>query len=101
MQLKTLPFVAIWLDLPGIMLSEISQTERQILCDITSVWNLKKCSELVSIIKRIRLPDTEDKLIAPSGEGEEAGQHRGGGAGRCELLGLREARGAHSATWRR
>ena len=25
----------------GFMLSEISQTERQILCDLTYMWNLK------------------------------------------------------------
>ena len=61
----------------------------------------KKCSELVSIIKRIRLPDTEDKLIVPSGEREEAGQHWGRGAGRYELLDLREARRVYSTTWRR
>ena len=28
-------------DLEGITLSEISQTERQILCNITYIWNLK------------------------------------------------------------
>ena len=29
------------MDLEGIMLSEISQTERHILCDITYIWNLE------------------------------------------------------------
>ena len=34
-------FVAAWMDLEGIMLSEISQTERKILYDITYMWNEK------------------------------------------------------------
>ena len=39
---KILPFVATWIELESVMLSEISQTERQILYDFTYVWNLKK-----------------------------------------------------------
>ena len=38
---KILPFAATWMDWEGIMVSEISQTERQILYDITYMWNLK------------------------------------------------------------
>ena len=34
-----LPFAATWMDLEGIMLSEINQ--RKILNDITYIWNLK------------------------------------------------------------
>ena len=37
-----LPFMTIWMDLEGIMLSEMSDRERQILIDITHTWNLKK-----------------------------------------------------------
>ena len=36
-----LTFAATWMDLEDIMLSEISQTEKQILYDITSMWNVK------------------------------------------------------------
>ena len=36
---EILPFAATWRDLEGIMLSEINQ--RQILYDITYIWNLK------------------------------------------------------------
>ena len=39
---EILSFVAAWMDLEGIMLSEISQTERKILYDITYMWNEKK-----------------------------------------------------------
>ena len=42
---EILPFVT-WTDLEGIMLSKISQdTGRQILYDITFMWNLKKTTE--------------------------------------------------------
>ena len=37
-----LPFAVIWMDLEGIMLSEVSQTKKKkILYDITYMWNLK------------------------------------------------------------
>ena len=36
------PFAATWMDLGIIILSEVSQTERQILHDTTYKWNLKK-----------------------------------------------------------
>ena len=38
---EILPFAAKWMDLEGIMTSEISQKERQILYDITYMWHLK------------------------------------------------------------
>ena len=40
-QKNILPFVTTWMDLEGIMLTEISQTERQILYNLTYMWNLK------------------------------------------------------------
>ena len=39
---EILPFAAIWIDLEGVMLSEIkSERERQILYNVTYMWNLK------------------------------------------------------------
>ena len=38
---RILPFAATWMNLEGIMISELSQTERQILHDITYTWNPK------------------------------------------------------------
>ena len=49
---EILPYAAIWMDLEGIMLSEVSQTEGQILYDITYMWNLKKYNKLVIITKK-------------------------------------------------
>ena len=42
--MKFLPFAATWMYLEGIMLSEISQTERQILYNITYMWNFKNAT---------------------------------------------------------
>ena len=36
-----MPFVAIWMDLDIIMLSTMTERERQIPYDITYMWNLK------------------------------------------------------------
>ena len=38
---EIMPFAATGMDLEIIILNEVSQTERQILCGITSMWNLK------------------------------------------------------------
>ena len=39
---EMLPFATTWMDVEGIMLSEVkSDRERQILYDITYMWNLK------------------------------------------------------------
>ena len=40
---EILPFATTWMDLEGIMLSEVkSDRERQILYVITYMWNIKK-----------------------------------------------------------
>ena len=38
---EILLFAATWMDLESIMLSEISQTERQMPYDFTCMWNIK------------------------------------------------------------
>ena len=37
---KILPFVTAWRDLENTMLSEISQSEKDVPCDLTHMWNL-------------------------------------------------------------
>ena len=44
MKYHHLPFAGTWMDLENIILSETSQTERQVLYDITYIWNLKNNS---------------------------------------------------------
>ena len=48
---EILTFTTKWMDLEGIMLSEMSERERQILYDITYTWNLKY-SKLMNITKK-------------------------------------------------
>ena len=38
---EIMPFAAIWMALEVIILSEISQKEKDKYCDITYMWNLK------------------------------------------------------------
>ena len=59
---EILSSAATWMDLEGIMLSEISQTEKDRCC-IISLYN-----KLVNITKRSRLGGIENKLVVTSGE---------------------------------
>ena len=68
---EILPFVAKWMDLEIIILSEVSQTEKQILYDIY-MWNLKKIIQIILLKNRNRLTDIENKLMVTKVE-------RGGG----------------------
>ena len=43
-----------------------SDRKRQILCDITCMWNLKQHNEIVNIAKKSRLTDIENKLVVTS-----------------------------------
>lgn len=52
------------MDSAGIILSEITQTERDAV-DITYMWSLKKYNKLVDITKRSRL-NTENKRVVTS-----------------------------------
>lgn len=45
---EILPFAETWIDLEGIMLNKVR--ERQIIVDITCLWNLK--NKLVNITKK-------------------------------------------------
>ena len=58
---EILPFVATWMDLEGIMLSEISQTGT--LYVTTYMWNLKIKTNDYIYKSRNRLTDTENKPV--------------------------------------
>ncbi len=49
---EILPFETTWIDLKGIMLSEMSERERQTSYDIAFVWNLKQWYEWIYLQKR-------------------------------------------------
>ena len=38
---EIMPFAAAWMDLEIVILSEVSQKEKEIPCDTTYIWNLK------------------------------------------------------------
>ena len=75
-----LTFTATWMKLDGIMLSAISQSERQILYDITYMWNLdNKASEYN---KKIQTHRYKNKLVGreKGGGAREEGQDEGEGS---------------------
>ena len=49
---ENLLFTTIWMDLEGIILSEISQTEKDKYYDVPFMWNPKKYNKLVNITKK-------------------------------------------------
>ena len=76
-----MPFVATWMQLEIITLSEVSQErERQIPNDITCVENLK-----YGINKPIYKTETENTLVVAKGEGGGRGMDWEFGVSRCKL----------------
>ena len=69
---EILPFAATWMDLEGIMLSEISQTEKNKYCMISLYVESKKIQQTSECNKKIsRLTDIESKLVVTRrGKGE-------------------------------
>ena len=57
-----------YVDLESILLSEVSQTERQISHDIIYMWNLINDTNDLVYKKRNRHTDTENKLMVTKGE---------------------------------
>ena len=55
------------MDLEIVILSEVSQTERQISYDISYMWNLKKMAQM-KLQNRSRVTDVENKFMAMKGE---------------------------------
>ena len=71
-------FVAIWMDLEMIILSEVRQ--RQIPYNITNMWNLKNWYKWTYLQNRNRLIDLKNKLMVAKAE-----RCRG-----CDKLGVRD-----------
>ena len=75
---EILPFAITWMDLEGIMLSEISQTEKDKHCMMSLKWNLKNKTNKAKQIKN-RLIDTGKKQGVARGEGRGGRKERGEG----------------------
>ena len=65
---ELLPFAATQMDFEGIILSEISfsDRERYMLYDITYMWSLKKIQQTSKFIKKEADSDIESKLVVTS-----------------------------------
>ena len=63
------------MDLEGIILSEISQKDKDKYCMISIICGIKKkYNKLVNITKKSRLMDIENKLVVTNGRGAIKGQ---------------------------
>lgn len=61
---EILPLMTTWMDLEDSMLNVISQTKKQVLYDLTYMWNQKE-SELT---------DQESRLVVARGQGGAGGR---------------------------
>ena len=68
---EILPFAATWMDLENIIRSEVRQ--REILHDITYMWNLKNSTNSTYLQNGNRLTDIKNKLMVTKGEREGGG----------------------------
>lgn len=68
MKKEILQFATSWVDLKGIVLSEMSQTERQIPHDFTYLWNPQKTTTKTQMNKQNKLIDTENRLMVAKEE---------------------------------
>ena len=78
---EILPFATTWMDFEGIMLNEISQTEKyKIPYDFTHMWNIKKnkqteTNEQTKPNKNKHL-DTDNTIVVIREEGAEGRERR-------------------------
>ena len=63
-----MPFAATWMDLEIVILSEVSDRERQISYDIAYMWNLKKWYKWTYLQNRNRVTDVENTLMVTRGK---------------------------------
>ena len=66
---EILPFVTMWMDLEGIMLSEISQTEKNKYCMVLHICRIWKTFQMYKRNNRNRVIDTKKKQVVAKGDG--------------------------------
>ena len=76
-----MPFAATWMDLEMIIRSEVNQRERQVPCDITSMWNLNKndTNELVYKTETDSQTSKTNLWLLGTGDMQEMGRCRSKG----------------------
>ena len=62
--------IDLWMDLQGLMLSELNQREKDKYCVIIYMWNIKNKTIACIRQNRNRLIDTENNLMVSSGKRE-------------------------------
>ena len=70
---EILPSAAAWMDLEGIMQSEINQTEKDIYYVLSLVCRIWKWNKQVKTTKQKQIPDIQNKLEVTSGKWERGG----------------------------
>ena len=60
---EIMPFAATWMDLETVILSEVSQTEGEIPCDIAYIWSLKRTD--TNELTKQKDPEAENELTFP------------------------------------
>ena len=65
-----MPFAATWMDLEIIILSEVSQTEKDKYHIISLICGAKKKKIQMNLFPRQRLTDIENKHMVTKGEGD-------------------------------
>ena len=71
---EILPFATTWMDLDYIMMSEISQTEKDNYSRISLICGIYKTKQTNKKQKRNRLIDIENKLVVARGKGYWGGR---------------------------
>ena len=69
-KVETSPFVTTWIDFEGIMLSKMSDNERQTLYNLTHMWNIKRRKKKKP---KTQLTDSENRLVVTRGRGRWGG----------------------------
>lgn len=66
-KVETSPFVTTWIDFEGIMLSKMSDNERQTPYNLTHMWNIKRRRKKKQ--PKTELTDSENRLVVTRGRG--------------------------------
>ena len=81
-----MPFAATWMELETLILSKVSQRERQIPYDITYIWNLIYSTN--EPFHRIENHGLGEQTCGCQGGGRGSGMDWESGVNRCKLLHL-------------
>ena len=68
-----MPFTTTWMDLEGIMLSELNQTEKYKHCMISLTCGIKN-KQMTQTSAKTKLTDTENRLVVARGGGGGVGK---------------------------